>query len=430
MSSKIFELIEKESARQRDGLMMIPSENYASENVLKALGSVLANKYSEGYPGARYYSGNQFIDEIESYTKELANKLFKTKHANVQPYSGSPANLAVDLALLNIGDTLMGMSLSSGGHLTHGASASFTSKLFNSIQYGVKEDGQIDYEEVERLAIDHKPKVIWCGGTAYPFILDFKRFSEIADKINAYLVTDISHISGLILGGVHPDPSQYVDVITTTTHKTLRGPRGAMILITERGLNKDVELGEKIDKSIFPGLQGGPHDNQVAALSIALEEAEAPSFSEYASQIVKNAKVLANKLNCQTENHLLLWDLSEYGFGLGYQMSLALEAAGIYVNRNSVPGEKSSPFHPSGIRLGTPALTTRGMKESDMEQIGDWILEVLEEVKGSDLPKEQSERREFIKNFKNKINENQKIKEIRNKVQEFASRFPMPGVEK
>ncbi len=428
MPSKIFALIEAEKLRQINGLEMIPSENYVSANVLQALGSVLTNKYSEGYPGARYYAGNKIIDDIENYARDLANKIFGTIHANVQPYSGSPANLAVDLALANPGDTIMGMALPSGGHLTHGAQASFTSKLFNAIQYTVKNDGRIDMGEVESLAKKHQPKIIWVGGTAYPFIFDWEAFSRVAEKAGAYLVADISHIVGLVIGGQHPSPVDFAHVITTTTHKTLRGPRGAMILVTPGGCNKDPELPSKIDKAVFPGLQGGPHDNQVAALAVALEEAQSIGFKQYAHQIVVNAKVLAKELGTKTENHLILWDLSAYGFGMGYQAQTALEISGIYANRNTVPGEKSSPFYPSGIRLGTPALTSRDMKEQEMVKIAGWIKQVLEEIRGFDLPKEQGERKGFIADFKVKMAGNGKLKKVRLKIEEFAKKYPVPGL--
>ncbi len=428
MSSKIFDLIDLEKKRQVEGLEMIPSENYVSADVLRALGSILTNKYSEGYPKARYYSGNSVIDEIEIYTQDLANKLFGTVHANVQPYSGSPANLAVLLGLLNVGDTIMGLKLSDGGHLTHGAEASFTGKLFKVVNYPLNLDGQVDFAAVEKLAIEHKPKLMWVGTTAYPYQLEFEKYAAIAQKVGAYLVADISHIVGLIVGGVHPDPVPLVDLITTTTHKTLRGPRGALILVTKKGLEKDSELPSKIDKAVFPGLQGGPHQNQIGALAIALEEASTPEFKEYAKQVVKNAKVLAEELGTETENHLILWDLSKYGFGLGYQAHLALEAAGIYVNKNAVPGEKASAFYPSGIRIGTPALTSRGMKEEEMKKIAGWIKQVLEEVKGHDLPEKQEERREFIKKFKSEIAGNQTLKKIKSEITEFASKYPTPGI--
>lgn len=429
MASKIFNLIKQEILRQTEGLEMIPSENYVSNDVLKALGSVLTNKYSEGYPGARYYSGNAIVDQLESYTQSLANKLFGTVHANVQPYSGSPANLAVCLSLANIGDTVLGMSLSSGGHLTHGAQASFSSKLFNAVQYEVGEDGRIDFTSLEKQALEHKPKIIWVGGTAYPYLIDFAHFAKIAKKVNAYLVADISHIVGLIAGGVHPDPVPFVDVITTTTHKTLRGPRGAMILVTDKGLKKDSEIISKIDKAVFPGLQGGPHENQIAALAIALEEASTKEFKKYSGQVIKNAKVLAKELGSETENHLILLDLSNLGYGLGYQAHIALEQVGIYVNKNSIPGEKVSPFYPSGIRLGTPALTSRGMKEREMKQIGNWIRQILEEIKDFPLPQEKEKRASFIKEFRVKIARYKKILEIKKQVLNFAKKYPTPGVK-
>lgn len=407
---------------------MIPSENYVSKEVLLALGSILTNKYSEGYPGARYYSGNEVIDQIETYARELANKLFGTVHANVQPYSGSPANLAVLLGLLGVGDTIMGLRLSDGGHLTHGAEASFTGKLFKVINYPLGLNGRVDFAQVKKLALEHRPKLMWVGTTAYPYELEFERYAEVADQVGAWLVADLSHIAGLVVGGVHKDPAPFVHLITTTTHKTLRGPRGAMVLVTQKGLDKDSELPDKIDKAVFPGLQGGPHDNQIAALAVALEEAGKVEFKEYAVQVVKNAKALSQELGTETENHLILWDLSKYGFGLGYQAQIALEMAGIYVNRNSVPGEQASPFYPSGIRLGTPALTSRGLKEAQMRQIAAWIKQVVGELKGYALPKKQEERREFIKIFKQQMSGNQTLKRIKAEVREFALKYPVTEV--
>lgn len=423
--SKIFELIKKEQHRQKVGLEMIPSENYVSQNVLKALGSPLTNKYSEGFPHARYYGGNEIIDQIEEYTQTLANKLFNTKHAIVQPYSGSPANLAVLLGLVKPGQKIMGMDLTSGGHLTHGAPVSATGIYYQAIPYEVGEDGKIDYTQVEKLALEHQPKLIWVGGTAYPYIIDFKKFSQIAKKIDAFLVADVSHISGLIIGGVHPSPTDFVDVITTTTHKTLRGPRGAMILVTQKGFKKDPDIIKKLEKAVFPGLQGGPHNHQTAAIAISLEEASTPSFKKYASQVVKNAQILANLLGTKTENHLILLDLTKWGYGLGYQAQIALEIAGITVNRNAIPNEKVSPFYPSGIRLGTPALTTRGMKEKEMKKIANWILQVLDQIKGFDLPTEQKERALFIKNFKQKMSKNKKLLDIKKEIATFAKKYPL-----
>lgn len=429
MASKVFDLIKKEAYRQKYGLEMIPSENYVSSDVLETLGSVLTNKYSEGYPGTRYYAGNFIIDEIENYTKDLANKVFKTVHANVQPYSGSPANLAVDLALVNPGETILGMALPSGGHLTHGASASFTSKLFNAVQYTVKADGKINMAEVANLAKKHKPKIIWVGGTAYPYIFDFKKFASIAESVKAVLVADISHIAGLIAGGVHPSPEPFADILTTTTHKTLRGPRGAMILVTKKGLKKDPDLASKIDKAVFPGLQGGPHDNTTAAIAIALEEALTDDFKKYCQQVVLNAKVLAQELGTSTENHLILWDLKNYGFGMGYQAHIALEMVNIFVNKNAVPGEKVSPFYPSGIRLGTPALTSRDMKEAEMKKIASWIKQALEEIRGMDTPQQKELRSEHIKQVKLKLAKNKNLIKIKQEVEKFASKYPVPGVK-
>ncbi len=428
MQSGIFKLIEKEKRRQKYGLEMIPSENFVSADVLRALGSILTNKYSEGFPGARYYGGNEVIDEIEDEARRLANKLFGAKHAIVQAYSGSPANFAVTLGLVEPGGLVMGLGLSSGGHLTHGAPVSLTGKLFKAINYGVGADGRIDFAEVEQLAKKHKPKLIWAGITAYPFILDFKKFAKIADEVGAYLVADISHISGLVVGGVHPSPVPYVDVVTTTTHKTLRGPRGALILVTKKGLKKDPELASKIEKAIFPGLQGGPHNHQTAAIAVALQEAMSPKFKKYASQVVKNAAVLAKELGTYTENHLLLWDLYDYGFGMGYQAQIVLDLAGITVNKNTVPGEKASPYYPSGIRLGTPALTSRGMKEKEMKIVAGFVKEALEEIRGFDLPQNQETRKDFIKDFKEKMRKNKNLKRTCLQVEKFASRFPVPGI--
>ncbi len=430
--SKVFELINDETRRQKNGLELIPSENYVSKNVLKALGSILTDKYSEGYPGRRYYGGNEVIDEIEKYCQQLANKLFGTVYANVQPYSGSPANLAVDLALASPGDVILGLSLSSGGHLTHGASPSYTGKLFKAVQYGVDKSGKVDLEEVRKLAQENKPKIIWVGGTAYLYRLEFEQFAEIAEEVGAYLVADISHVAGLIVGGIHPDPAQYVDIITTTTHKTLRGPRGAMILITQKGIDKDSELPKKIDASVFPGLQGGPHDNTTAAIAVALEEADSPEFDRYAEKILINAQVLAVNLKEKgikligdgTENHLMLIDV---GVGRGYIAQIALEVAGITVNRNSIPGD-SSPFYPSGVRIGTPALTSRGMGEQDMKKVADWIAEVLEEIKNEELPVDDK-KADFIKEFKIKMADNEILKKVKREVEQFASRFPVPGVD-
>lgn len=429
MSSKVFDLIKKEARRQKFGLEMIPSENYVSEDVLKALGSILTNKYSEGFPGRRYYGGNEVIDEIENYASDLAKKLFNVPVALVQPYSGSPANMAATMAICEPGETVMGLSLSSGGHLTHGANLSFSSIFYKAVNYNVSSDWKIDFDEMMDLAKKHKPKLIWAGTTAYPYKLDYKKFQKVAKEVDAYLVADISHISGLIVGGVHESPADYVDVITTTTHKTLRGPRGAMIMVTNRGLKKDPDLKTKLERAIIPGLQGGPHNHQTAAIAISLEEALKPSFKKYAEQVVKNAKVLAENLGTVSETHLVLLSLTDYGKGMGYQGQYALETAGITVNKNTIPGEPVSPFYPSGVRLGTPALTTRGMKEKEMVRVANWIKKALEEIRGLDIPDKKEERASFIKDVKVKLHKNKRLLEIRKEVEKFAGKYPVPGIE-
>ena len=378
---KTKELIKKEIQRQKKVINLIPSENYASNDVLDALGSPLTNKYSEGYPGKRYYPGNEIYDQIETEVQNLAKKVFglsSGRHVNVQPYSGSPANAAVYMALLKPGDMIMGMKLSHGGHLTHGHKVSFSGIFYNSVQYGVNiKTGFIDYDEVSDLAKKHKPKILICGATAYPREIDFKKFSKIAKSVSAYLMADISHIAGLISTGLHPTPFPYADIVTTTTHKTLRGPRGAIIF------SKNKELAEKIDKAVFPGLQGGPHNNVIAAIGIAFEEALKPSFKKYQKQVVKNARVLADELKKYgfnlvsggTDNHLILIDLKNKNI-TGIEAEKKLEKAGIIANRNTVSGDES-PFKPSGIRMGTPAVTTQGMKEKDMIKIAKKIYLIL-----------------------------------------------------
>lgn len=427
-SPKVYNFISEEEKRQIEGLEMIPSENYVSGAVLEALGSILTNKYSEGFPGRRYYGGNEIIDKIENYACDLAKKLFKVPVALVQSYSGSPANMAATMAVCKPSEVIMGLSLSSGGHLTHGANLSFSSIFYKAINYSVGEDWKIDFDELEALAKKHKPKLIWAGTTAYPFKLDYKKFRKIADLCGAYLIADIAHIAGLIVGGQHESPVPYVDIITTTTHKTLRGPRGAMIMVTDRGLKKDPELKAKLERAIIPGLQGGPHNHQTAAIAVSLEEALKPSFKNYAAQIVKNAKVLAEELGSVSEVHLVLLSLESYGYGMGYQAQYALETAGITVNKNTIPNDPVSPFYPSGVRLGTPALTSRGMKEKEMKKIAGWIKEALEEIRGHDTPKEKEKRADYIKEFKKEISKNKNLLRIRAEVKKFASKFPVPGV--
>ncbi len=430
---QVFELIKAEEKRQKEVLEMIPSENYASKAVMEALGSVFTNKYSEGYPRKRYYQGNKFVDDVEVLAIERAKKLFGVPYVNVQPYSGSPANTAVYFALLEpFKDKIMGLSLAFGGHLTHGSPVSFSGKYFPIVSYQLGKDGLLDYDEIERLAIQEKPKIIVCGATAYPRIINFKNFSEIADKVGAYLLADISHIAGLIVGRAHPGPVPYVDIIMTTTHKTLRGPRGAMIMVTEKGLKKDPELGNKIDKAVFPGLQGGPHDNQTAAIAVALREAQGEQFKVYAKQIVKNAKVLAEKLtgfgfdlvSGGTDNHLLLIDLTNKKVN-GAVAALALEVAGIVVNKNAVPNDSLPPFYPSGIRLGTPAITTRGMKEKEMIKVANWINETINEVSKEILPTNKEARKELFKKFRSEIYKNKKLLAIAGEVKNLCSKFPI-----
>lgn len=428
MASKVFPLIAEEAHRQKYGLEMIPSENYVSKDVLKALGSILTNKYSEGFPGRRYYGGNEVIDKIENYAIDLAKKLFVVPAALVQPYSGSPANLIITMAVCNPGDIVMGLSLASGGHLTHGANLSFSSIFYKAINYEVGKDWKIDFDLLEELAIKHKPKLIWAGTTAYPFKLDFKKFRKIADKVGATLVADCSHITGLIIAEVHESPVPYCDIIMTTTHKTLRGPRGAIILVTERGLKKDPEIKAKLERALIPGAQGGPHNHQTAAIAVSLEEALKPSFKKYGQQIAKNAAVLAKELGTVSETHLVLLSLTQYGKGMGYQAQYALETAGITVNKNTIPNEPVSPFYPSGVRIGTPALTTRGMKEKDMVKIASWIKRVLEEIRGLDIPDNKEERAKFIKDVKVKLSKNKNLLKIRKEIEAFAGKFPVPGI--
>lgn len=350
--NKISDLIRLEEERQRNILMMIPSENYASKAVRSAVGSVLMNKYSEGYSGKRYYQGNKIIDEIETFAIKKAKELFKVEHVNVQPYSGSPANAEVLFALLNYGDKIMGLKLSSGGHLTHGhPDITFSGRYFKSVQFGTDDNGVIDYDEVEALAKKEKPKLLIIGTTAYPLIFDWRKLGEIADSIGAWLVADISHIAGLVLSGVYPSPVPYCHIVTTTTHKTLRGPRGAMIMVTSKGIKKDPELPGKIDRAVFPGLQGGPHDNTTAAIAQTLIEADTKEFKGYGKQIVTNAKLLAELLKKgglkvvtgKTECHLIVVDLRQLGLS-GNVVAEALEGAGIVVNRNSVPNDPMPPF--------------------------------------------------------------------------------------
>ncbi|GIL27244.1 serine hydroxymethyltransferase [Actinocatenispora comari] len=367
-------MVDAERRRQFDVLRLIPSENYVSPAVLAATGTVLTNKYSEGYPHRRYYEGQQVIDQVEDLANERARELFGVEHANVQPYSGSPANLAVYLAFLAPGDPVLAMGLPAGGHLTHGAPPSATGRWFDAVHYGVRRDtGRIDLDEVRDLARSHRPKLIICGGTAIPRTIDFAAFGEIAREVGAILLADIAHIAGLVVGGAHPSPVGHADVISTTTHKTLRGPRGAMLLST-------AEHAKALDSAVFPGLQGGPHNHTTAAIAVALAEAAQPDFTEYAQRIVANAQALAAALTDRgyqlvsggTDNHLLLVDLTDKGV-TGKVAAKALDAAGVELNFNTVPFDPRRPFDPSGIRLGTPAITTRGLAPQHMPQVAEWI---------------------------------------------------------
>jgi len=431
---QIFSLIAKELHRQKEMIGLIPSENTVSPAVSKVLSSCLSNKYSEGYSLKRYYEGNQIIDQIELLAIERIKKLFSVPYVNVQPYSGSPANWAIYFALMQPGDTLMGLKLAMGGHLTHGhPKVTASGRFYNSVQYGVRADARIDFTEVERLAKKHKPKVIVAGNTAYPFKLDFKEFRRIADLVGAWLVADISHVTGLVIAGEHPSPVPYADVIMSTTHKTFRGPRGAMILVTEQGLKRDSDLGKKIDSAIIPGTQGGPHNATTAGIAIAAAEASTAKFRAYGKQIVKNATALAKQLQKRgidlvgqgTETHLMVVDLTKFGIGLGTQAAFALDVAGIYANRNTIPTEQGSPFYPSGVRLGTPLVTSRGMREKEMRQIGDWIAQVIKHVSQEQLPTDKKERALFLKQFRADALKDPFLQNIREEVKTMTSAFPL-----
>jgi len=378
---QIYELIRQEEARQSGAIRLIPSENYVSKAVMMASGSCLTNKYAEGYPGRRYYEGQQVTDLIEKMAQERVKKLFKADHANVQPYSGSIANWAAYLALIEPGETIMGLSLPYGGHLTHGWKVSVTSKIFNSVQYTVNpQTGRFDYNQIEELAKKHRPKIIISGATAYPREIDFEIFGQIAKDVGAYHVSDIAHVAGLVVAGIHKSPVPYADIVSTTSHKTLRGPRGGMLLCK-------AEHAENVDRAVFPGLQGGPHMQTLTAIAVAMAEADTPEFVAYAKQIVKNAKALAEKLleygfnlsSGGTDNHLILIDLRNKNV-LGKKLAKALDRARIVTNYNTTPLDPAHPSNPTGLRIGTPAVTTRGMKEEQMRQIAGFINRVVENV--------------------------------------------------
>jgi glycine hydroxymethyltransferase len=404
---EVYNAIQGEEERELSKIVLIASENYVSHAVLEAQGSVFTNKYAEGYPNRRYYGGCQFADQVELLAIERAKKIFGAEHVNVQPHSGSSANMAVYFSVLKPGDTILGMGLPHGGHLTHGASVSFSGQLYKSFSYGVdKKTELLDYDEVERLAVEHQPKMIVCGFSAYSRILDFGRFRKIADKVGAYLMADIAHIAGLVAAGEHPSPVPHADFVTTTTHKTLRGPRGGMIMCKE-------QYAKAVDKVIFPGIQGGPLVHVIAAKAVAFKEALMPEFKEYQRQVVKNAKALAKRLtqdgfrivSGDTENHLMLVDLTPKNI-TGRDAEVALDASGITCNKNSIPYDQKPPVTTSGIRLGTPIVTTRGMREPDMKIVGDLICEAL--ANGHDPDR---------------------LAAVREKTKKFCSKFPMFAME-
>ncbi|HXS14636.1 MAG TPA: serine hydroxymethyltransferase [Candidatus Saccharimonadales bacterium] len=432
---QIYTLIKEEEKRQKDVLEMIPSENYTSQSVMETMGSVLINKYSEGYPQKRYYQGNKVIDSVEELAQERAKKLFGVPYANVQPYSGSPANAAIYMAVLKPGQKLMGLALDHGGHITHGLEVvGFSGTFYKTAHYKVSQKTrQLDYDEVEKDVLKEKPDLLICGFTAYSRIIDWAKFRQIADKAGCWLMADMSHITGLVAGGVHPSPVPYVDVVMTTTHKTLRGPRGAIIMVTDRGIKKDPELPKRINTAVFPGLQGGPHDNQTAAIAVALKEASTPKFKKYAEQIVKNAKALSEELvkgglepvSGGTDNHLVLVDLQNKKVS-GKIAAEALEYAGIVLNYNLVPYDPMPPMYTSGIRMGTPALTTRGMKEKDMEKVGKWMVRAIKEVEGYSLPEDKTERVKLLEEYRAKIAKNQNLTKIATEIKKFIVKFPVP----
>ncbi len=412
---EILDVLKREHKRNEEGVELIPSENFVSKPVLQAMGSIFTNKYSEGYAHKRYYGGNEFIDEMEDIAIARAKKLFGCEHVNVQPYSGSPANMAVFFALMNLGDTFMGLDLTAGGHLTHGSPVNFSGKFYKCVSYTVdKETELLDYEVIRKQAQQCRPKMIISGLTAYPRKIDFKAFQDICDEVGAYHMSDIAHIAGLCATGVHQSPIPFADVVTTTTHKTLRGPRGGMIMCKiedklDKGGKKN--LAQKIDSAVFPGLQGGPHDHVNAAKAVAFAEALRPEFKDYSNQIVRNSKALADALMSHglelvtggTDNHLILMKLVNKGLtGKGKEVQSALDNAGITTNKNTIPNEPGSPFNPSGIRLGTPAVTTRGFKESEMKVIGACIAKVIENVDNAHM-----------------------IEKVRLEIKEMASHFPL-----
>ncbi len=403
---EVWTIIKQEEERQASKIRLIASENYTSHAVMEATGSVLTNKYSEGYPGRRYYQGQEHVDQVELLAQERAKKLFGVKYANVQPYSGSPANLAVCFALLQPGDTIMGLHLPHGGHLTHGWKVNYSGVFYRSAPYYLNDAGLFDYDAIEELAREHKPKLIISGTSAYSRVIDWQRMTDIAHSVGAYSQADIAHIAGLIAGGAHPSPAGIVDVITTTTHKSLRGPRGAMIMTDNE------EIAKKVDRAIIPGLQGGPHNHTTAAIAVALKEASTPEFRDYVRQIVVNAKTLAEALidkgyrliSGGTDNHLMLIDMTNKGVS-GKQAAQALDLAGIVTNSNSIPNDPRKPFDPSGLRLGTPAVTSRGMREAEMRTIAEWVDRVVTDHENDEV-----------------------INAVRGEVAELCEKYPAPGM--
>ena len=434
--SKMYDLIKAEDKRQRETLMMIPSENMSSAAVMEAVGSSLGNKYAEGYPFKRYYQGQEFVDQIETLTIERAKEVFGVPHVNVQALSGSPANLAAYVAMLKPGEKIMGLDLAHGGHLTHGAKVSVSSIFFNSVSYTLGKDGKMDYDAIEKLALEEKPQVIVAGITAYPLQVDWARFAKIAQKVDAYLMADIAHLAGLVAGGAYPSPVPHAHLVTTTTHKTLRGPRGAMIMVTDKGLKKNPDLAKKVDQAVFPRLQGGPHMNAIAGIGVALKEAQTARFKKYAAQVVKNSEALAKHLKQHnfhlvaggSNTHLILIDLTDKGL-LGNTAAEALEAANIVLNRNAVPNDPNPPFYPSGIRMGTPGVTTRRMKVPQMKIIADCINDVINDI----VRIKQEQNIDFDQEKKASvraklIQESEVIKTAQKTIKQLCKDHPLPKI--
>lgn len=434
---EIYQAIKLEEKRQKQGLELIPSENYVSRAVREAVGSVLENKYAEGYPHKRYYTGNESVDKIEILCQERAKKLFGVPYVNVQPYSGSPANLEIFGAICEPGDLVLSQLLSHGGHLSMGQKASYTSRYYRAEYYHLTPEGEVDFNELDKLGKRLRPRIIWSGGTAYTKIFNWAKYGQIADAIGAYFVADISHIAGLVVGGAHPSPVPYAHIMMTTTHKTLRGPRGAIIMVTDKGLKKDPDLPAKIDKSVFPGHQGGPHENKIAGIAVALKEASRPNFKKYAQQIVKNAQALVDELKKYgfrligdgTQNHMVWIDMTNKGLE-GWHAHVTLEQAYIYGNKQTIPFDPRPPFYPSGYRIGTPAVTTRGMKEKEMIIVAKFINEGIKIAQKLNLPgigsADHEKDQEARKKFKELLKKTRELANLRQEVTKFAQNFPVP----